>query len=291
MTLDDVIQELIQLLAHDGDTLLSWEQVQRWPKGAVQVFQSAGWIVPASLASEVTCPGCEEACYMPVDKLVLGANGKPARGYIACDKRADMGTVKINPVRMQQWQLTHGQLAQWVARSLGLKGKLQKDIASGCFKLGSIQGNERIGSLEFDTENAICVKSSVHTLPLAQIVIFDNNQLIVDQKAIVAMVDLPPGKVAKIKKKNEKPVVDSEGLEIGSPEWRSQTARNAANKRHDQPGGSRDKQRQIKEIWATGKYSSRDLCAEQECAALAMSFSAARRALINTPEPANKTTT
>lgn len=72
---------------------------------------------------------------------------------------------------------------------------------------------------------------------------------------------------------------------IGSPEWRRQNAIAAANARHDQPGGSRDKQRQIREIWATGKYSSRDLCAEQECAALDMSFKAARNALVNIPEP------
>ena len=74
-------------------------------------------------------------------------------------------------------------------------------------------------------------------------------------------------------------------LEIGTSEWRERTARNAANARHDQPGGSRDKQNKIREIWASGKYSSRDLCAEQECAGLDMSFSTARKALINTPDP------
>lgn len=73
--------------------------------------------------------------------------------------------------------------------------------------------------------------------------------------------------------------------EIGSSEWRSQNAQKAANMRHDQPGGSRDKQRQIREIWASKKYSSRDICAEQECAALKMSFTAARNALKNTPDP------
>ncbi len=72
---------------------------------------------------------------------------------------------------------------------------------------------------------------------------------------------------------------------MGSPEWRTQTAKAAANARHDQPGGSRDKQRQMRELWASGKYTSRDLCAEQECAGLNMSISAARRALNNTPEP------
>ncbi|MGH8322810.1 MAG: hypothetical protein ACRETD_03260 [Steroidobacteraceae bacterium] len=84
-------------------------------------------------------------------------------------------------------------------------------------------------------------------------------------------------------------LVDGDTLQpasgVGSVAWRKDTAKAAANARHNRPGGSRDKQRQIREIWATGKYSSRDLCVEEECAALAMSFSAARKALMNSPKP------
>jgi hypothetical protein len=54
---------------------------------------------------------------------------------------------------------------------------------------------------------------------------------------------------------------------------------------HSRPGGSREKAAKIRAAWATGKYSSRDVCAEQECAALQMSFSSARKALRNTPTP------
>ncbi|HPB76925.1 MAG TPA: hypothetical protein PLY96_16955 [Chromatiaceae bacterium] len=61
--------------------------------------------------------------------------------------------------------------------------------------------------------------------------------------------------------------------------------RERVEKRHSAPGGSRDKANQIRAIWATGKYSSRDICAEQECAALGMSFKTARNALIGTPKP------
>lgn len=56
----------------------------------------------------------------------------------------------------------------------------------------------------------------------------------------------------------------------------------AASIRHT---GNRAKQEAIKGIWASGKYSSRDICAEQECAALGMSFSSARKALRGTPTP------
>ncbi len=73
--------------------------------------------------------------------------------------------------------------------------------------------------------------------------------------------------------------------DVGSAEWRTQNARDAANTRHDKSGGNRDKQKQIQLMWASGKYSSRDVCAEQECAALNMTYATARRALYNTPKP------
>lgn len=79
--------------------------------------------------------------------------------------------------------------------------------------------------------------------------------------------------------------VPPEEVAVGSPEWRKQTAKAAANALHDKPGGSRDKKNQIREIWASGKYSAKDVCAEQECAALNMSYSVARRALHNAPKP------
>lgn len=48
----------------------------------------------------------------------------------------------------------------------------------------------------------------------------------------------------------------------------------------------RDRHEEIKKIWAGGKYTSRDICAEEEWSALGFgSFSAARKALRNTPDP------
>lgn len=66
---------------------------------------------------------------------------------------------------------------------------------------------------------------------------------------------------------------------------RSDTAKQNANLGHDKPNGTRAKRSQMIAIWASGKYTSRDICAEQECAALDMSFSTARKALRGMPEP------
>lgn len=70
----------------------------------------------------------------------------------------------------------------------------------------------------------------------------------------------------------------------------SKQGRMAADIRHSKPGESRDKKKAIQDAWASGKYSSRDVCAEQECAALNMAPGTARKALRNTPEPPSRCT-
>lgn len=297
MTLEDVLQELIEQLGSGGDTTVAWEQVRHWPGGALGIFEKSGWIKPTVAASSVECPACEESCFMPVHVLPA-RNGRASRAYVACDRHDHAGRVNIAMSRLRQWQITESQIARWVSGALGLKGKPQQDKATGVFTLGTLQGKRRLASLEFDTADPVCLKASGHSLPLRQVAILKRNLPSIDRGVIVDLVDLPPAPESidghkpstplPESRKRSSPIKSATGQtesQVGSAEWRRQTAAVAANARHDRPGGSRDKQRQIREIWATGKYSSRDLCAEEECAALEMSYAAARKALKNTPDP------
>lgn len=69
---------------------------------------------------------------------------------------------------------------------------------------------------------------------------------------------------------------------------RTRNAKKGAETRHSKPGGSRENQERIREIWSQGNFTNRDCCAEEECSALGMSFSAARKALRNTPDPPSR---
>lgn len=190
MTLNGVVQELLQCLGSEGDTVLAWEQIREWPKGAIEVFQNAGWITPTILAESVECPGCEENCFKPVD-VFSAQNGQPMRALVGCDERDDIGKVKIPLVRLQQWQLTLGQLARWVTSALDLRGKLERDGVGGTFNLGALQGKERVGLLELDTGDPVCLRISGHSLRLSEAVFVENGEPIIDRPAILAMVDLP----------------------------------------------------------------------------------------------------
>lgn len=287
MTLDDILHELIGCLDTRDTCVIGWEQVRRWPKGAMDVFRKAGWLKATAPADTIECPGCEEGCFMPV-MFSPAPPGQTAAAFVVCNVRSEMGKVKIPLVRLQQWQITQTQIARWVSKALNLKGKPEKETDNASFKLGTVQGKQRMAELRLDLSGPISLKASGHMLPLSEIAFIVAGQPGIDRSAVLGMVDLPPARAQKVKESVKKRITPvsaaQEGSEVGTPQWREQTARKAANARHDQPGGSREKQQQIREIWATGKYSSRDRCAEEECAALDMSYSAARKALRNTPD-------
>lgn len=105
-------------------------------------------------------------------------------------------------------------------------------------------------------------------------------------------------KLEKVKQSNQPPQpasaenppqsepIEQTAIEAILKKANSEKAKKAADAKHNKPGGSRDKANQIRAIWATGKYSTRDICAEEEYQALGYkSFGAVRRALNNTPAP------
>lgn len=193
MTLDGILGDLILRISSKDNGTVSWEQVREWPEGALEVFQDAGWINTVEPAKSVTCPGCEDNCFMPVHVSPM-LPGKPARAFVACDRRDDMGKIPIPLNNLQQWQITENQVALWVANQLRLKGKPKKDKETRSFLIGDIQGKKQSGRLELVFVEPVSLKASGHFLPLNEIVYFENNELQIDRKAIFNVVDRLPVK-------------------------------------------------------------------------------------------------
>ena len=76
--------------------------------------------------------------------------------------------------------------------------------------------------------------------------------------------------------------------QLAIKELRSQIGRKGGLARANAPGGSEWKKQEIRAIWATGNYKSRDECASEVCEALGWKYSSARNALANTPDPVRK---
>jgi hypothetical protein len=191
VTLEDVLQELIQVLSSKGDGTISWEQVRQWPESTIEIFQDAGWIKPKSPAKRVVCSGCEENCTMPVH-VYPPVQNRPAKAFVACDKFDYIGRIPISLDCLQLWQITEKQVAGWIARTLGLRGEPKRNKGTKNFLIGNVQGKKKTVSLELVCTELASLKTSGHSLPLIEAIYFTDGQLQIDQEAIINLIDRPP---------------------------------------------------------------------------------------------------
>ena len=195
---------------------------------------------------------------------------RPARAFIYCDEPQDMGRIKVMLPALEQWRFRAEILAGVVAQLLGFTEPPRTDSTGKRWVLGFLAGQENKGSLTLLIEGGATLSLAGHNIPLAHVLTLNDSGLSADKDALLRIVD-------------EDMREPTSG--IGSKAWRKHKAQMAASARHDKPGGSRDMQERMRTAWASGKYTSRDRCAEEECAALGISFATARRALRNTPDP------
>jgi hypothetical protein len=82
-----------------------------------EALVSAGLLLPAEPAGAVICDGCERNCAMPIE-IAPAINGRPSRAFIVCDKRDDIGRVRMEPARLRRWTFSLSLLARALAKAL-----------------------------------------------------------------------------------------------------------------------------------------------------------------------------
>lgn len=200
MTKVEVFQSLLGLLVEDKTCVVGWEQLQYWPKGTVEAFVQAGLLKSAPAANQIECNACPERCLMPVHVLPA-QNRQAGRAFVVCDQRDDMGRIKVDFARLQQWHTSQSQLALWLAQELEIKSKPILDKTSGVYQLGSVQWKKRLSSLELVFAGDMFLRSAGHDLPLLEAVDFVGDIPKVDRTVVLNFVDLPPV-TAKVERYN-----------------------------------------------------------------------------------------
>ncbi len=184
--------ELADLLARLGATggaplLIGAEEVEALPAALADALKSQGAIERASMATSVVCPGCEQACVMPVD--VRDAAGREPVAFVACDKRADMGRVHLALSRLNRWQMTPRTLAQALAG--GPDAVSVQAIASG-WRVDRVAGAAgRADVLLSDVRGALRIGVAGHALPLADVLVWDGKRLGLDGRTLARLAAAP----------------------------------------------------------------------------------------------------
>lgn len=192
MSMEDALQDIIRRLGSaDGGGIISWSDAQRWPKGALEVFQKAVLIKPTAPAQSVECHGCEDNCFMPVH-VFPSEHGRPARAFVACDQRDDMGRVRISEDQLKQWKTTGMQAARWLSEAIGTRGILEEDSKTGRIRLGALRDGGRAGDvfLAFGEKTELCISGK--SLSLTDVVCFRDGEIEVDRALIVAYLNPDP---------------------------------------------------------------------------------------------------
>jgi hypothetical protein len=183
---------LIELLSRVGAAqgaavLVNEEELSQWPVAAVAAMKSQKLITKARLAASAVCPGCERECVMPVHTPPT-TTGRTA-SFIVCDKRSDINRVAVSTGRLVQWQCGADAVCGFVAAGLGVRRSEEAPASAGLWHIGMVAGSRRSQMLCLQAEDALDLVAGNGTVPLADLIVFDQSAYSLDGARVRQLVD------------------------------------------------------------------------------------------------------
>ena len=180
--------------ASDKPVSVGWDDVQQWQEGVLADFVTLGLLVKGVQSRSLTCTGCEQQCFMPVDQTEDGQ-----RAFIVCDdpiKQEQMGIIKVPLVRLQQWRASAKQFAEVIVDLLRFKSRLEYQKPSASYKLGMLKGEGGRRWVSLVTQ-PLAIQINNHVAPLNEILYFSEAVLEVDKPRIDELLNLSPESSSK----------------------------------------------------------------------------------------------
>ncbi len=184
-------EALVELLDRVGANqsaavLVNDDELHQWPLEAVKALQSQRLIVRTRPASSAVCPGCEQACVMPVHTVPAE---NIAASFIVCDKRSDTNRVPVSPGRIIQWQCNADLVCGFIAAFLGLRRSDRQTANSDLWEIGMATGNKRSQMLCLQVNGELALVAGNSRIPLAEFIGFHDGIYSLDIALIQHLVD------------------------------------------------------------------------------------------------------
>ena len=97
-----VLSLILKVLDANGEAVFSREDIGAWPEGDFEEALRIGLLEEAAPATEVVCPGCDEACPEDVE-FIYGDRPEDTRAYVICGQRDDIVRVPIPLESLDRW--------------------------------------------------------------------------------------------------------------------------------------------------------------------------------------------
>lgn len=185
-----LIELLARVGAQGGPVRVTAAELTQWPAPAVAALKKQKLLTRASPATSAVCPGCEDECVMPVDNRAR-ADGTVA-SFIVCDKRDDTNQVRLTADQLEQWRCDVAAVCRFVAISLDLRQSAQAGSDDTLVNIGVVRGRKRTQMLALCLQHALALTAGSSTIPLADMVSFQDGSFVVDAGVVRQMVDTVP---------------------------------------------------------------------------------------------------
>jgi hypothetical protein len=193
LTVGEALHELLARLGALPGRALAFgaDELHQWPPDAVAVFKAHAVLRPGAPGETAVCPGCEQACVMPVQQRMRP--GRPAAAFIVCDRRDDIGRVPLAPALMERWRVDGQTLGDALATLLG-SGPCQAMSADpGRLRLGTVSGrtDKTAVHLGFDDHGRAVLELAGHVVDLAAVLTIQAGRLVLDTGHLRRCADTP----------------------------------------------------------------------------------------------------
>jgi hypothetical protein len=185
-----LIELLARVGAQGGAVLVTAAELAQWPAAAVAALKKQKLLTRSSPAISAVCPGCENECVMPVHNRAR-SDGTVA-SFIVCDKRDDTNRVPIATDQLLQWRCDVPAVCQFVATSLDLRQSEQKTSSDTLVNIGMVRGGKHSQMLALRLQHELALMAGNSTIPLADLVSFEDGSFAVDAVMVRQMVDTAP---------------------------------------------------------------------------------------------------
>jgi len=207
MTPGDAFIELLDRVAasREASALLNADELGQWPEEAVTAMKAQKLIIMARPASSLACPGCEEACAMPVHTIST-PSGEPAP-FIVCSKRDDIGCVPVPVAHLERWRTSGDAIAGLLADLLGLRRSNAGGSSVGRWEVGMFRGTKHAGHLVLLAREKLALTLAGHSIALAEVLALEGGGFKVDKRRLTRLVDRPvagAGDVESAEQKRER---------------------------------------------------------------------------------------
>jgi len=189
------LTRLINQLSQQPTLMLTPDDLDSGAPEVVPLLVAMGMIKTASPANTVVCPGCEENCINSPVHSQKSPDGTKFRAFVVCDKRDDVGRVRIQSDQLRQWITSREIIARAIALQLNLDvQQVEYQSAQYRWYLGVLHNKKHSRPLYLiSKDNALYIAIAGHQPLLIECFHIKDNTLLLDKTGLLRLLNKPVG--------------------------------------------------------------------------------------------------